>query len=384
MKNLDLLFSENCYNYGKIHKGRESYLVCRIKSMNDLWTGYDIRRMIGFTNEVIHRYNKVKIPLHFVLDGETFIDKLTYVFLECICYYLICKGYPVQIFMNVKCEIGIEGIGSSPLLLLNDTKLKSVRLFPEKFKKDIYGNHFRRIITSYDMSTNIIGNIYTEIDTFLKIFEVTDDFRDKVALTIAELAGNAIEHAETDCLLDIDVTTAYEKKGDEKRRQYYGVNIAVVNFSKKLLGDDLNNKLLNSNDKNIQKRYAKVLEAYNYHSQYFDTEYLVEDFFNITSFQHKISGRKNVDGETGGTGLTLLIKSLQELSEAYRCYVISGNRCINFQHKFLEYDKDNWIGFNEDNNFFTAVPNKELVTECLIYMPGTAYNLNFVMKGDNS
>ena len=108
-----------------------------------------------------------------------------------------------------------------------------------------------------------------------------------------------------------------------------------------------------------------------------------DDFYNISAFQHKISGRKQLTSGTGGTGLTKLIKALQEISEAYRCYVISGTRALNFHHEFLEYNKDGWIGFNNDNNYFESIPQEGIATECFINMPGTAYNLNFIFKEGN-
>ena len=62
-------------------------------------------------------------------------------------------------------------------------------------------------------------------------------------------------------------------------------------------------------------RYKKLLEAYNYHKQFFGSEYTEDDFFNIATFQNRISGNPNKE-EVGGTGLTYLIKSLQEKSDS--------------------------------------------------------------------
>ena len=94
---------------------------------------------------------------------------------------------------------------------------------------------------------------------------------------------------------------------------------------------------------------------------------------------------------TGGTGLTKLILSLAERSDAYRCYVVSGNRAINFYKELLEYDNERWIGFNKEKDYVSNIPGKnnngeEVVSETLMFMPGTGYNLNFVMEvgGKNS
>ena len=376
-----MLFSCNdTEKHKKIKISNNHCAECYVGNSAGLWTGIEIRKIIVFVNQLLRQFPNVKVPVHFYFEGNTFIDKLTYVFIECICYYLVAKGHYVQIYLNVKPSIGIEGIASSPLLLLNNTKISSVKKYPVKFAKDAYLKHYRRIVDARNVSSNVTGDIYTEIDSCLKVFDLQDEFIDKVALTISELVGNAIEHAKTDCLIDVDVTTPYRKEGEENIRSYYGVNIVVLNFSPKLLGDDLKEKVIYAED--VTGRYSNVKEAYDFHSNYFSESYLEDDFCNISAFQHKISGRKDIANGVGGTGLTTLIKSLEKMSDNYRCYVITGSRCINFDHQFLEYNQDGWLGFNDNNDYFTSVPDSQLINECLIYMPGTAYNLNFVMKGE--
>ena len=76
---------------------------------------------------------------------------------------------------------------------------------------------------------------------------------------------------------------------------------------------------------------------------------------------------------------------MEERSDAYRCYVVSGKRAVNFYKELLEYNDDKWIGFNQENDYISKIPseideNNLVISESLMYMPGTAYNLNFVMK----
>lgn len=52
----------------------------------------------------------------------------------------------------------------------------------------------------------------SDIDSFLKMFSVAKQYRDAITEVIIELAGNALEHTDTDCLIDLDVTTPYNKK----------------------------------------------------------------------------------------------------------------------------------------------------------------------------
>lgn len=385
LKNLELLFEENGSRQNSRIILTGSILKIKIMSYYEMFSGEQINSIIEMVNSIHKQYKNLKIRVEFYLGKIKFIDKLTYVFLECICYYLIkVYGHPVQVYMEVVNDIRINGIHSSPLLLLNNTKVSSIEKFPNRFDFDIYGYHFRRVIHSASENTNYLGNLYEEIDRFLKPFSIDDECRDEVALVVTELVGNACEHAESDCLVDIDVAPDFKKYEGAlcvDTNYYYGINIAVLNFSEKLLGDSIKENILYANESELFDRYLDVVAAYNYHRTKFCENYFEDDFCNITAFQSKISGRKE-KFSTGGTGLPKLIKSLEDKSDTYRCYVISGKRCINFYRDVLEYNDNGWIGFNDEKNYISRIPREDIVSECLIYMPGTAYNFNFVMKGE--
>ena len=115
---------------------------------------------------------------------------------------------------------------------------------------------------------------------------------------------------------------------------YCGVNIVVLNFSDILLGNGVAKKIqytisLKQADKVVNQRYLDVLSAREYHSNYWDENYDESDFNVIASFQHKISCRLD-RFSTGGTGLTQLIRGLEDESDAYECYMLSGSRKVNF------------------------------------------------------
>ncbi|MBS6519072.1 MAG: hypothetical protein KH359_00010 [Clostridiales bacterium] len=395
MKNIELLLNRNRIWNGKIKLNNS---IIRIEIKDKLFNGRTLKFICQKLNTVHKQYKGLKIPIEFYFYEVVFADKLTFVLFECICYELIYTyGHYVQVFMkvNVKDDIHIAGINSSPLLLLSGTNKKSVKKYLEKFNMDLYRQHYRRVIKcDKKEETNYLGRLYEEIDSFLKPFDVDDDARDSVANVVSELAGNACEHGKSDCLIDIDVAPNYTKIVDDVSdgESYYGINIVVVNLSKVLLGDGVRENILGNEEKINDTRYSKVMEAYHNHSKMFTENYTVEDFCNITTFQHKISGREqenyNGDSTTGGTGLTKLILSLEEMSDAYGCYVVSGNRVIYFYKDMLEYDDDRWIGFNSEKNYISEIPGKNsdgknVISEALMHMPGTGYNLNFVMKGNS-
>jgi hypothetical protein len=338
--------------------------------------GVAIKDIIRFVNAVEDKYPKV-LPIHFNLGNIEIKDKLTYIMFECVCNYLIetCNRN-VSVTFNAKETINSEGIWSSPLLLLGTKQKQRFNKFSQKFKKEIYKSHYRRIIETKECEDLfLLSKIMSDIDSFLKAFSVTKQYRDAIAEVIVELAGNALEHTETDCLIDLDITEPYIKIEDGGN--YYGVNITIINFSPKLLGHSISKKI--KQKEVLNERHLKLLDAYNIHKQNFDSHYVEDDFYNIASFQHRISGRLKNES-TGGTGLTKLIRRLADYSDAYLCYVITGNRAVFFIRDYLSYNDDGWIGFNENIDFLSQIPEKEVLGTSYINMPGTAYNLNFVMK----
>lgn len=411
MENIGLLFEKNNSHQYKVdlNKGvlvisirttdQDSLvkffnLFCDNKNLTDMskisdrpFCGFDIERIINIINSAHKKYGKMKFKIVLDFENIKFIDKLTYIFLECICYYLIkVYSHPVYLSMRVDTEINTVGVNSSPMLLLNSGKKENILKFPQKFCFDIYGKHFRKVIDGKrKRGTNYLGELYKDIDSFLKPFGIDEECRDELSLVIVELADNAGEHSNSECLVDIDVAPEYEKRDSElgisDGNYYYGINIAILNFSNRCLGDDIYENIIQQDYNNMQERYKKVIAAYRKHSQHFSSAYTERDFCNITAFQDKISGRME-QSVTGGTGLTKLIKSLQDKSDTYRCYMITGSNCVNFYKEVLEYDKDGWIGFNQHHDYINDIPEDGVIGEPLIYMPGTAYNFNFVLKGE--
>lgn len=370
MKNTQLLF-DNTLAYTKGYKICDGRVIIECKF--DTFNGASIKKVISIINGLNRLYPAINIPIDVNLGTVRFQDKLTYVILECIFYHLIRnRNQDIRVYMDPVPGIDVEGIMSSPLMLLSSSKVEKRAIFAEKFEFEIYQRHFRRIVHSGDI------DILDELNYFLKVFDIDEDNREDICEVISELISNGTEHAEGECLIDIDVTDLYGKiqKNKEVNGSYYGINIVVLNLSEKLLGTQIKNKILS--EKLDTERYKSVYAAYVYHSQYFNDNYTEEDFFNMAVFQHRISGRQNEE-MTGGTGLTLLIKSLESKSDSNFCYVLSGKRVLGFKQKYLEY-KNDWIGFNESNDFLNDIPDLKNITDCDIKFPGTAYNLHFIME----
>lgn len=381
MKGLQLLFAKNRglnhnYRYDKRFNANVFYF------QDSVINGATIKKIICNVNNYISNFKSIKAPVVFLFQHKNvrIADKLTYVLLECICYELIeFYKIPLQVYINPASSIDSIGIASSPLMLLNGTSIHRIKEYPQKFKLDVYRNHYRKVIRADKLQTNYLGFLQADVATFLKAFDIVDYYRERVSEVVAELVGNACEHTASDCLIDIDVTDDHNKSinGREESGFYYGINIVVVDFSNELIGSALKEKLL---DEQISgKRYKDLKNVYLNHEQFFNVDYNEDDFYNIAVFQDKISGRKGYSN-AGGTGLTILVKSLEEQSDTNNCYMLSGNKVVYFRDECLNYDDNGWIGFNRNCDFINERPDPSCIARSNTFCPGTAYNLHFVMR----
>ena len=232
-----------------------------------------------------------------------------------------------------------------------------------------------------------LSSAITTLCLFFENLGITKSRSDLLAEVAVELVGNALEHSRSDCFLDIDVTPRdYVRRNDPTGPKYYGVNICVVNFSATLLSSQIQTKLcVNSElrDKSDSARYWRLREIYMHHRRFFREGYGDDEFFMLSAFQDRISGRPN-EYLIGGTGLPTLIKWLEVQADGNNCYVLSGRRKMQFIRSLLEYDEDHWIGMNHEHDFQHCAPDKHVFSTFPIYFPGTAYNLNFVMETENA
>lgn len=374
LENDELLLETNSIN------GNTKNIMIRnncfvFQNKKTLFDGNSIKKILVFVNTVRKKYKNVNIPIILDLGNIEFKDKLTYIFLEIISYILINR-YKMKVTVQFQCEHNIftEGIASSPLLLIDNIKKKNTEKFLRKFTNELYKKHYRKVVVK-PKKPDELSKLMDEVYFFIFHLGVEGKCAEELSEVVVELVGNASEHTDSECLIDIDVTDLYKKR--DSNDLFLGINIAVINFSEKLFGDLVKRRILETNFQAIE-RYSLVYTAYQNHSASFDSNYTENDFFNIASFQHKISGdpEKTI---TGGTGLTKLISSLEKRSAAHECYLITGDRALLFFHEYLEYNSDRLIGFNKENDFVNVRPSDRVVAPSCIYMPGTAYNLNFVM-----
>lgn len=368
------------FNHNRIKKQKRNKAIKNVLKFNSNTTSFDFNEFQTLLNVFMNpiKYTNSKLQYDISYNKEfIFSDKLLIILLEILFYKkLIIDDDPVKYeFVKIKKTIQTEYLR---YFLLNDCK-KDKKIIKDKFNFDLSRKHYRKIIEfkQYKENENLISKCYGDINSFLKNCDLKgESVISNVSELIIELIDNGLDHGDNDVLVDIDITENYNKKGCQGN--YYGINIVVLNLSKKLLWEDVKNKLLNDKeDKNI----AKLRNLQNKHKEYFDDCYTFDRFCLISSFQHGISGRRG-ENSTGGTGLTKLIECIQESSEAYNCYVITGNDCLLFEHEYLKPKDDKWVGFNYENDY-ELPPDKKVFLSTPLYFSGTAYNLSFVFKKED-
>ncbi len=382
MQGISLLVQcNNCTYEKKRTMVSNGYYVYTVPS--GVFSFESLKNLVSYV-QYIENNRILNLPIKIILTQVKIKDKLVLTLLECLCYYLIkkCNKMVIICLPKEKHHISTEGLLSSPILLLTTGKREHAEKFVKKFERDIYGFHFRRLVCAEESaSTSMLSIMFDEIVSFQKTLNISMECSEAIAEVIIELVGNACEHTGTDCLLDIDFAPGYKKRNDTGK--YFGINISIINFSHQLFYHALSSKVSKNIDKFLGKRYSRLQDALEIHKDFFNQNYTYDDFCMISAFQHKISGREN-NSLTGGTGLTKLIKELQVRSDAYDCYIVSGKRCLSFKSDYLGYDEDNWIGFNIQNDFFRYPPDMSIFSDIDLFLPGTAYNLTFVMKQEDN
>lgn len=357
-----------------------------IKIRSELFDEKTIVNLLKKISVIKDQYDDEKITLILKLGNITFKDKSVYILLESM-IYSVCKEnkFKLKIIIN---NMRLSNIYYSRITFSLLNKYKNAIIKKEDFIKDflkmeLSSFKYRKVVNSNN-SLNL-SKLLTELNSFFKLYNIDESFKEQLAEMLVELAGNANEHSESDCLIDLTIDNAINKIDMHK---CITVDIVVLNFSKILLGHGIKENFKQSKkfsilnraiDKNSFIRDLKI--AYENHKTCFSDEYTEEDFFNISTFQWRFSGRKDIVQENGGTGLTKVIEFLLDVSEANDCYVYSGTRAIVF-HKDLigvKSKSNPYVGFNKESDYLNGIPDSRVIGKSLFHLNGTLYNLKFVL-----
>ncbi len=335
-----------------------------------------LKKLLLFISGIHNHFKFTPVMIAIKLLNMRAVDKLTLQLLESIIYSLIIDyRHHVTIDFQIQIQIHSEGFIYTPLHFLAK-KNYNLEQFIKYFEFNTNVKHYRKVVPkswTFDgqLGENIFPDVYQTLNNVIK----DENINHALSEVITELINNANEHNDSDCLLDLDITNDYSKHNDPDGT-YIGVNISTISFSNKNMPDLLLEKITSEKFSGI--RYQTVANAYKNHQKFFNSKYNKNDFFMIAVFQDKISSRNS--DNSGGTGLTKLIQTLEEYSDSHECYIFSSNRSMYFVHDLLNYDDNGWVGFNEERDFKNKPPSLKIFKTNPIILPGIGYNLNFVWK----
>ncbi len=374
MKNVEYVYKNNLGTYKIPHlKGN----VLEYKSGTKIFNFFELKKLIGFFASAENKLGNAKF-INYSIDYFNeiqFADKLTYILLECFLYYLIvCKNKKINFNISkYKNTIFTEGVYYSCIKYMDNKEN-----FINKFQNSVSNFHFRKLIKYENKKLDNVSFIFSDILQFLQTCGINNKEAQNAAEISVELIDNALDHSQSDCLIDIDVSQRpyYKTNDPEQTNEFVAVNIAVINFSESILGDKIKTIANSKNGKNEQ--YEKLEKIKKLHEKYFNENYTQNNFYMMSAFQNKISSRDN-SGATGGKGLTKLISQLQEQSALNVCYVVSDDMCLYFLKDHIKQDEQKWVGFNS-NNDCKLPPDKDAIKKSPMNIIGTGYNLTFVFQ----
>lgn len=312
-----------------------------------------------------------------IIDSDFIADQAILTLMESIIYFVINEwDFKVTYRFSIKENVlGYHIFKNSILFKYNNRKI-----ILEDYNKEynakitIKGNHFRKLCENIEENRkgNFISRTMDEVDIFLKLFELDDEYRNELAEVIVEIVDNALKHSMGDCILNLNVL-----KNDYYNYKY--VDVAVVVIDDVFIGKDIIEYINNEDKSEYSEKNKIVLEAYENHKNLFGEKYNINSFAMISAFQKYVTTRK-MSKNTGGTGLTTLINALIDKSTHNFCYAISGNTNLIFKKEFLNLNENGLIGFNEKNNYIEMIPSEDVISINEYDMNVNIYNLQFILK----
>ena len=191
MKNCKLLFEMNNtekfdHKIKKRLKFRNKQIVYTM-NVNGIFSGDHIFEIISIVNYVRKVYRQ-KIPIVIFLGEFEFYDKLVYIILESMVYYLNkIEGHKIDVRFKANHTIWTEGIRYSPLV--NQSMLLN------HYRYDLNMYHFRKLIPERNgRKDEYLSNLLQDIYGFLFNNGIEGITCEKLSEVIIELVGNAGEH----------------------------------------------------------------------------------------------------------------------------------------------------------------------------------------------
>ncbi len=349
----------------------------RLSINNDEFNSDSIIQILEHIN-YIKSFSLSDTQLKIIINTPKVTDDAILLIFESIIYYVlkheICEiSYT---FVLNKQLIGYKMFKMSNLYKYN-TKVIDKDSFIMDYEQDyVFKKHYRKVCKySFENVYNeYLSVILTDISSFFKNCNIYEKYADDLSEAIAEIIGNALEHSNDNCILDIKVLYDDYKK-------YKFINVTTLSIGDVFVGNKIINYVENPNNNCYNSSNQIVLDAYNNHKSKFDELYDLSSFALVSAFQKYVTTRFD-SVSSGGTGLTTLIQQLIDKSDGDYCYLLTGDNVIYFKDEYLKLTDDGLIGFNKSNDYIEQPPSDDVVKKVKNKLNVTIYSLQFMLKED--
>ena len=362
----------------KCNKKNSSYKIDKIIIDSKIFSSKSLFLVIEHFKWLINLNLKRKVKI--LINSEIVGDDATLIIFETIIYYMLKEyNFDIEYYFNVRKNV----IGYELYKLSNLYKFDNKKINKQEFIKNFENNfeinmtHFKKIcINSLENKSNeFLSNLYTDVCDFLKYNSIKKEYYEMVGEAISEILSNVMEHSDADSILEIKIGKGY-KFGKECKF----LNVTIVSYTKVKFGEKLKEYLFeNDNGYNTSNKIVK--DAYNIQKSKFNNNYTIDNFVMVSSFQKKVTTRKDSNG-TGGTGLTVLIDTLLNSTLDDYCYILNGNSVLFFKKPYLQLNEDGTIGFNEKNDYIHEIPDEKIFKNSENCFNGTIHNLSLILEGE--
>ena len=263
---------------------------------------------------------------------------------------------------------------------LGKNKDRRYALIKEKYLKEYYREsysekNYLRYYVKKDRRDNLINQILTDANWFFAINIQDKKYAINLAKAFTEMVDN-VRHADSDCIATIKFTDHLITKKDGSHVK--GYFLYVCDVSKISLFGTLKQAIL---DNKLYGRTKDIIEqSYTFHQNYFNKDdYSFDKYCLISVFQSTLTTSSS-SGETGGKGLTDLIRAITDGSLIFNCYALSGDYVLYFKDELTVIDTNGNISFNNYGNYFTSIPSSTSFGKTAFYYPGTIFLLEIIVE----
>lgn len=329
-------------------------------------------------------FNRINGKLRIEIEAKIISDLATIVVFEYIIYLLLkytdCFVYvrfrPNDLKYN---KSFIDGSIIGDFINSNKSFIIKRKDYINNFESEVpYTNlhRYRKLIKNDNNINKKINNVSTDAYNFFQTILTDEEYIEDCVEVIGELCSNATEHTKEDCILTIECGYGFNEKNQKKNilsivvsnvsENLFYQNILQANRQGKIKVDHLNKAKLNH-----KEHFGEIVSEVD--TIRYDEEY----FYMVSAFQKGVSTRLD-QSDTGGTGLLKIIYNILGKTDDNFCYILTSNKVLFLIEKFIQPKDETFVGFNEENDYLSAIPAKQSLGKSSMSFGGTIFSLNLI------